>query len=104
DSKLVVAGQLVQPNDNLRYETLGIEYSWNDAVFLRGGFKIDEENDDLLDANQEKIDDANGFTETFSAGAGVKASLSGFIGQFDVSWAKQSNLNDLVRFSIMLNF
>lgn len=104
NSKLIVAGQMVQPNDNLRYETIGVEYSWNDAVFLRGGFKIDEENDDVVDENNNSIDDANGFAETFSAGAGLKASFQGFMGQFDVSWAKQSNLNDLVRFSILLSF
>ena len=59
---------------------------------------------EVVDENNNSIDDANGFAETFSAGAGLKASFQGFTGQFDVSWAKQSNLNDLVRFSILLSF
>ncbi len=103
-SKLVVAAQLVQPNDNLRYEMIGVEYSWSDALFLRGGFKLDEENDAVLDENENEIDDGNGFSETFSAGAGIKASLSGFTGHFDVSWVNHSNLDNIVRFSVLLLF
>ncbi|RMF62936.1 MAG: hypothetical protein D6743_11410 [Calditrichaeota bacterium] len=98
ESKVFVGAQLVQPNDNLRYETLGFEYSWNDILFLRGGFKVDEESD------KDAVGDSNGFSENVSAGAGLKASLSGFTGRFDVSWVNQENLNNLVRFSIHLMF
>ena len=41
-SKLWLSAQLNQPNDNLRYQSLGLEYSLNDMIFLRGGWKIDE--------------------------------------------------------------
>lgn len=104
NSKLVVASQLVQPNDNLRYETVGVEYSWQDALFIRGGFKIDEENDAVLDEGNNEIADANGFAETFSAGVGLKASLKDLTGSFDVSWVSQDNLKDLIRFSVLLSF
>ncbi|MFQ5650050.1 MAG: PorV/PorQ family protein [bacterium] len=97
-SKLILASNLVQPNDNLRYETVGFEYSWQDALFLRGGFKIDEEDD------EDNAGDTNGFSERFSAGAGIKARLSDFTGKFDVSWVSQDNLDDLIRFSVLLNF
>ncbi|MFQ5603903.1 MAG: PorV/PorQ family protein [bacterium] len=98
NSKLMVAAQLVQPNDNLRYETFGIEYSWRDALFLRGGFKLDEEDD------KDAAGESNGFSENFSAGAGVKASLSGLTGHFDFSWVNQESLDNLVRFSVLLSF
>ncbi|MFQ5708063.1 MAG: PorV/PorQ family protein [bacterium] len=98
NSKVMVAGQLVQPNDNLRYETIGIEYSYFDTIFLRGGFKVDEEND------EDVIGNSTGFSENFSAGAGVKASFKQFTGNFDFSWVHQQSLNNLLRFSVLLSF
>ncbi|RMD89764.1 MAG: hypothetical protein D6813_10130 [Calditrichaeota bacterium] len=98
NSKLMLAGTLVQPNDNLRYETLGFEYNWNDLLFLRGGFKIDEEND------PDAAGDTSGFSENFSAGAGIKMAFKDFNGRFDFSWVNQQDLNNLTRFSIILSF
>lgn len=98
NSKIMLAGQLIQPNDNLRYTAFGVEFDYRDALFLRGGFKLDEESD------QDAAGNSNGFSETFSAGAGVRASISEFTGRFDVSWASQRNLSDLIRFSILLAF
>ncbi len=97
-SKLILSGELVQPNDNLRYETFGAEYSWNDILFLRGGYKLDEEGD------EDAAGESNGFAETFSAGAGLKATLKDLTGEFDVSWVNRRNLNDVIRFSVLLSF
>lgn len=104
NSKLMLATQIVQPNDNLRYETFGAEYSWMDTIFLRGGYKLDEEDDNVVDGENNKIAGANGFAETFSAGVGLKAALKDVTGNFDFSWVQQDNLNDLIRFSIVLTF
>jgi hypothetical protein len=94
-NKLWLAGQLLQPNDNLRSESFGAEYSYRDLVFLRGGWKIDEENDGP---------DKDGFAETLSFGAGLNLSVSGITGKFDVSWSQMSYIDDLMRFSVLLGF
>jgi hypothetical protein len=94
-NKLWLAGQLLQPNDNLRSESFGVEYSYNDLIFLRGGWKIDEENEGP---------DKDGFAETVSLGAGLNLSVSGITGKFDVSWSQMSYVEDLFRFSILLGF
>lgn len=94
-NKLWLAAQLLQPNDNLRSESLGVEYGYRDLIFLRGGWKIDEENDGP---------DKDGFAETLSFGAGLNLSVSGFTGKFDFSWSQMSYIDDLVRFSILLGF
>ncbi|MFQ5631300.1 MAG: PorV/PorQ family protein [bacterium] len=94
-NKLWVAAELNQPNDNLRNQRIGVEYSMNDLIFLRGGWKIDEENDGL---------DSDGFAESLSFGAGLNLSLSGINGKFDVSWSQMEHLDDLVRFSVLLGF
>jgi len=103
-SKIMLATQIVQPNDNLRYETFGAEYSYMDTIFLRGGYKLDEEDDNVVDGENNKIAGANGFAETFSAGVGLKAAFKDVTGNFDFSWVQQDNLNDLIRFSILLGF
>lgn len=94
-NKLWFAAELHQPNDNLRHQSIGLEYAFNDLIFLRGGWKIDEETEGP---------DKDGFAESFSFGAGLNLSLSGFNGKFDVSWTQMSHLDDLLRFSVMFGF
>ena len=36
---LIVAADAVHPNDNTEYVNAGMEYAWNEIVFLRGGWK-----------------------------------------------------------------
>jgi hypothetical protein len=94
-NKLWLTGQLLQPNDNLRSESIGVEYSYRDLISLRGGWKIDEENEGP---------DKDGFAETLSLGAGLNLSVSGFTGRFDFSWSQMSYIDDLMRFSILVGF
>lgn len=94
-NKLWLAAQLHQPNDNLRSQSLGVEYGYNNLFFVRGGWKIDEENEGP---------DKDGFAETVSLGAGLNLSVSGISGKFDVAWSQMTYIEDLVRFSILLGF
>jgi hypothetical protein len=38
-NRLTAAVDAVHPNDNTEYLNLGVEYAWNDIVFLRSGWK-----------------------------------------------------------------
>lgn len=95
ESKLWLTAEMKQPNDNLRSESIGFEYSYNNLVYVRGGWKIDEENEGL---------DSDGFAETVSAGGGINLSVSGINGQFDFSWSQMAHLDDLLRFTVLLGF
>ena len=45
ENKLLVSYAIVHPRDYEQQQVFGIEYSWNDIVYLRGGYKFnfDEE-------------------------------------------------------------
>jgi len=75
-----------QPNDNLRREALGVEYTFMDMLMLRGGYKFEYDGED------------------FSLGAGMKAPIAGFDGLFDVSYARSEYMNDFIRFSLGVAF
>ena len=98
ENKLWLTAEVHQPNDNLRNQSIGLEYVYNDLIFLRGGLKIDEDND------SPDAEDQDGFAESFGFGAGINLSVSGINGMFDVSWTQMSYLDDLLRFSVALSF
>ena len=76
--------QLNHPNDNSENVSLGVEYSWKRMLFLRGGYKIN-------------VDEQN-----YSFGAGVNVPIS--IAQFtlDYAFANFERLGSAHRFSIIL--
>ena len=39
ENRLTVAADAVHPNDNSEHVNIGVEYSWNEIFFLRGGYK-----------------------------------------------------------------
>jgi opacity protein-like surface antigen len=39
EHRVTVAVDAVHPNDNTEYLNTGVEYAWNQIVFLRGGMK-----------------------------------------------------------------
>jgi len=90
NSNLKVALQVNQPNDNLRREAVGFEYTLMNMLMLRGGYQFDLGDDD--------------YGMGMSLGAGLKAAVSGFDGNFDVSWVQSEYLTDLIRFSFGVMF
>lgn len=76
--------QLNHPNDNSENVSTGFEYNWNNTLFMRGGYKINVEE------------------QNFSFGAGINVPLS--IAQFtlDYAYANFSRLGSAHRFSILL--
>jgi hypothetical protein len=60
ESRLTAALDAVHPNDNTEYLNTGLEYAWNEMVFLRGGWKS------LFERDTE---------QRFTAGVGVHLRL-----------------------------
>jgi hypothetical protein len=86
NSRFTFLAQLNQPNDNLVNESFGAEYAWMDMVMLRGGYRYAHDGED------------------FSAGAGLKIPLASSITNFDFSWVRSQDLEDLIRFSFSTSF
>ena len=47
DSKITIALEAKHPNDNIQQASVGTEYVWKDMVALRGGYKINYEEEGL---------------------------------------------------------
>lgn len=86
DNKLTTAIQLNHPNDNSENVATGLEYSWRNIVYLRGGylFNVDEQN--------------------YSFGFGVHVPISIAMCSVDYSFTNFTKLGNSQRFSIILGF
>lgn len=76
--------QLNHPNDNSENVSLGVEYSWNRMLFLRGGYKI------------------NVKEQNYSFGAGINVPITIAEFTFDYAFANFEQLGSAHRFSIIL--
>lgn len=84
DHRVTTSIQLNHPNDNSENVSTGVEYSWNEIFFLRGGYKINVAEQDL------------------SFGAGFKVDLDIASINIDYSFVKFERLGSAHRFSILL--
>lgn len=76
--------QLNHPNDNSENVSIGTEYAWKDILYLRGGYKINVDEQD------------------FTFGAGVKVPLSIAEVTVDYAYAGFERLGSVHRFSLIL--
>ncbi len=82
-NRVTVAFDLFQPNDYAQQEHVGLEYSFQNTVALRAGYKFNYD------------------SESITLGAGVKTTLNGIGLLFDYSFTPLSNyLGDVHRISL----
>jgi len=85
-NKLTTSIQLNHPADNAENISLGAEYSYQSALFLRAGYKIN-------------VDE-----QSYSLGAGVRADAKFAILNFDYAFTPYQRLGDVHRFSLEMSF
>ncbi len=85
-NKLSCISQLNHPTDNAENIALGLEYSLNDRLFLRGGYLI------------------NSRVENYSLGGGLKIDLPFAAFSFDYAYTGMSDLGGTSNFSLVLGF
>lgn len=86
-SLVSVSAELKHPNDNVEQGGLGVEYGYNEQFFLRGGYKIN--------SDEEKL----------SFGGGLLATLTGDTKlQIDYAWQDFGRLTSTQRFSLGFTF
>ncbi len=85
--RLTLAADVYDPRDYKARENVGMEYAFRSMFFVRGGYKINYDED------------------SFSVGAGFDYHVQG-VGNivFDYSFSDMGRLNNITRFSIGLSF
>lgn len=78
--------QLNHPNDNAENVNLGVEYAWNETLALRGGYRIN-------------VDE-----ESFVFGGGIQIPLRVFALSLDFSYSDFGQLGSANRFAATLRF
>ncbi|MBN2365601.1 MAG: PorV/PorQ family protein, partial [Calditrichaeota bacterium] len=73
-------------NDAAETVSVGMEYSWNENFFLRGGYRINHD------------------TEDFSTGAGVQFPVQGWMVQTDYSLSNMGNLGYIHKIGLGFQF
>ncbi len=86
DHKITTSIQLNHPNDNSENVSTGLEYSWKQIVFLRGGYKF------------------NVGEQNYSFGLGVNLPIRIAQCTVDYSFSNFVRLGNAQRFSIILGF
>ncbi len=89
ESLLLLAVDAFHPNDNSESMSIGAEWTWRDAVALRGGWQ------DLFQKDAEV-----GLT----LGLGVSGRIEGSAFDFDYAWADHGRLQETHRVTIALRF
>ena len=90
ESRLTIAADAIHPNDNSEYVNTGIEYTWNETFFLRGGFKS------LFEAEGE---------QGFTIGAGINYRLLDAIKvKIDYAYQDFGRLKNVQYISLGLKF
>ncbi|MBI5645953.1 MAG: PorV/PorQ family protein [Ignavibacteriae bacterium] len=84
--RLTTSVQLNHPNDNSENVSLGLEYSWGKLFHLRGGYKIN-------------VDE-----EQFALGAGMSTSVGFARAAFDYAFTAHETLDAVHRLSLTLGF
>ena len=85
-NKLTTSAQLNHPTDNSENISVGAEYSFHSALFLRAGYKIN-------------VDE-----QSYSLGAGVRADAKLALVFFDYAFTPYERLGNVHRFSLNLRF
>ena len=87
DSKLVMSVEVKHPNDNQQQGAIGAEYNWQDRYFLRAGYKLNYEEENV------------GLGAGFRTGLGEETDLV-----LDYAWVDYGRLDTVHRFSASIAF
>jgi hypothetical protein len=96
-SRLTASLQLNHPNDNSEHFRVGLEYAFQNMLFLRGGVK--------RTIGQKLFGEDETSSEDFSLGAGFAVDLGGLSRVFaDYAFAHYNELGSVHRFSVAFTY
>jgi len=83
---VLVSSEVMKPNDGQTLVKGGLEWEYNQLLFLRGGYQF---NHDIA---------------TFAFGGGLRIEISDYTSQFDYALSQYGDLGTAHRFGVCLNF
>ncbi len=84
--QLMAAFSAIKPNDGKPLSQVGLEYSWDKLIYLRGGYELNHD------------------VASFSFGGGLHWDISSYLLKFDYSYSDFSLLGGAHRFSLGFRF
>ncbi len=96
DQRVTTSIQLNHPNDNSEHFRVGLEYAFDNTLFLRGGFK--------RTIGQPLLGEDATSEEDFTLGAGFAAPVSMSKVTADYAFARFNRLGSVHRFSVAITF
>ena len=104
ESSLTLAVDAVKPQDGQQYYSSGLEYNYNNMVFLRGGWKL---NYSYLGLAGDGVDEGTSLRqgvrtslEKGSLGAGVRVPMAEYMLSLDYSYTVFSSFSDVHRITL----
>lgn len=90
---VTLTSDAVIPNNQSTHANVGVEVSWNNLLFLRGGYY------GLFKDKNDKLFSSQG-ADGLSAGVGVQYDFGDFFAKFDYSYSDLGIFNEVSRFSL----
>ncbi|MBN1349164.1 PorV/PorQ family protein [candidate division KSB1 bacterium] len=105
-NNVMVSFEGCHPNDNVEQLALGVEYKFYDYVYLRSGYRMFVELDELdrvvrIGERDVDVDDPH---EGLSMGVGFQIPFGNYITKLDYAYSDMGFLNDGQRFTIAFQF
>ncbi|MFZ4619193.1 MAG: PorV/PorQ family protein [Bacteroidota bacterium] len=86
EHRVTLAIDANHPNDNTERANIGLEYGWNETIFLRSGYKVNYD------------------AERWTFGAGVNVNIADEHFTLDYALVDYNNLGKVTRFSVGMDF
>jgi len=96
DQRVTASVQLNHPNDNAENVRLGVEYAWQQTLFLRGGIK--------RTIGQKLLAGDETSEESYAFGAGFRVATGFTTVQADYAYSNFNRLGSVHRISLMLTY
>jgi hypothetical protein len=104
DNKVILAVDAVKPQDGQQYYYTGLEYNYNNMIFLRGGWKL---NYSYLGLAGDGVDEGTSLRqgvrtslEKGSLGAGVRVPVSDYMVALDYAYTAFSSFDGVHRITV----
>lgn len=104
---LMVTAEGSHPNDNLEQFAMGLEYSFMNKLFLRGGYRAFmklEDKDKTVQLGRDKFIDVEEPLEGFSFGGGINIPIGGAHAKLDYAYSDLGYLQNAQRLTVTFNF
>jgi len=107
NNSLIITTEGAHPNDNLEQFAVGMEYNFQNKLFLRGGYRTFvklEDKDKTVQIGRDKFLKVEEPLEGFSFGGGINLPIGGTRTKLDYAYTNFGDLQNAQRLTVTFNF